>query len=120
MGAPVVRWQILSSAPDQIATFYSTLFGWTVEQANALGYRVIHTGSDVGIPGGVWPAPPGAPTFVQLFMEVEDVAATVARAEAAGAQVIVPRSALPDGDVMAVLRDPSGSSFGVVQARTPS
>ena len=25
--------------------------------------------------GGIWPAPPKAPSFVQLFIEVEDVAA---------------------------------------------
>ena len=42
-----------------------------------MGYRQIHTGSERGIQGGIWPAPPQAPAFVQLFMEVEDVAQRV-------------------------------------------
>jgi predicted enzyme related to lactoylglutathione lyase len=34
-----------------------------------------------------------------------------------GATVIVPATTLPDGDVMAILLDPAGLTFGVV--RTP-
>ena len=115
MGAPVVRWQIISPNPDKVSAFYSKVFGWTVSQGNAMGYRELKTGSAEGIQGGVWPAPPEANTFVQLFVQVDDVAATITHVESAGGSVIVPRTALPDGEVMAILRDPTGASFGVVQ-----
>jgi len=46
---------------------------------------------------------------------VPDVAASAAAAVAEGASVIVPVTALPDGDVMAVLLDPLGQPFGLVQ-----
>ena len=68
MGNPVVQFQILSKTPDKTAEFYSTLFGWTISANNAMGYRQIDTGSKEGIQGGIWPAPPQAPEFVQLFM----------------------------------------------------
>ena len=67
--------------------------------------------------GGVWPAPPGQTSLVQLFMEVADVDDCIAKALTLGAKVIVPKSVLPDGDTMAVLLDPTGLSFGVCRLR---
>lgn len=114
MGAPVVRWQVISPRPDDVSRFYGAVFGWTESRANALGYRALHTGSADGIQGGVWPAPADAPTFVQLFVEVADIDATIAAVAAHGGSVIVPKSVLPDGEIMAVVRDPLGTSVGLV------
>ncbi len=114
MGAPVVRWQMISPRPDEVVRFYSAVFGWQEDRANALGYRELRTGSAEGVSGGVWPAPPEAPTFVQLFVQVDDVEATIASVQAHGGTVVVPRSVLPDGQVMAVVRDPLGTTVGLV------
>ena len=114
MSAPVTQWQIVTTDPDTLGKFYGDLFGWKIRTNNALGYREIATGS---IDGGLWPAPPGAASFVQLFVAVPDVDASVARAIAMGARLIVPVTALPDGDVMAVLADPMGVTFGLVRQR---
>jgi len=46
-------------------------------------------------------------------VEVPDAEKHIARATKLGAQVIVPASALPDGDTMAVLRDPAGLPFAI-------
>ena len=117
MGAPVVRWQMLSPKPDEVTRFYSRVFGWTESRANALGYREFDTGSPVGINGGVWPAPPEAPSFVQLFIEVDDIDAIITAIVANGGSVLVPKSSLPDGETMAIIRDPLGMSVGIVLAR---
>ena len=113
MPNPVIRWQIITPEPDQAAGFYQKLFAWQVSKANAMGYRELRSGGPGGAEGGVWPAPPGQPGFVQLFVEVGSVDDTVARATQLGAKVIIPKSVLPDGDTMAVLLDPTGLSFGV-------
>jgi uncharacterized protein len=113
----VVQWQIVTPEADSTAKFYGALFGWKVTTSNALGYREVNSSNGKGIDGGVWPAPAGVKPFVQLFVEVEDVDATIAAAAKLGATVIVPKSALPDGDVMAVLADPSGITFGVMTSR---
>jgi predicted enzyme related to lactoylglutathione lyase len=113
MGNPVMQFQILSKEPDQTARFYSALFGWTVNANNPMGYRQINTGSTEGIQGGIWPAPPQAPNFVQLFMAVQDVKASVQEAEKLGAKLLIPPTMLPEGDEMAVLLDPQGMSFAV-------
>ena len=94
MGDPVLHWQLVATDPEGLARFYGNLFGWRVNASNALGYRQIETAGG-GIAGGIWPAPPGAPSFVQLFIGVADVEQAVARATELGARVIVPPTVLP-------------------------
>jgi predicted enzyme related to lactoylglutathione lyase len=113
MANPVMQFQILSKTPDETAGFYSALFGWSVDANNPMGYRRIATGSAEGIQGGIWPASPQSPNFVQLFIAVEDVKLSVRKAEELGAKLIIPPTVLPEGDEMAVLHDPHGMSFGV-------
>jgi uncharacterized protein len=115
MGSPVKAWQIVSKNPEATARFYADVFGWRVDVNNALGYRVVDTCSEEGVGGGIWPAPPGAKSFVQLFIEVEDVALAVEEARAHGATILVPPQKLPDGDEMAILMDPEGLAFGVTK-----
>ena len=115
MNNPVMQFQIISKKPGETAKFYSTLFGWKVSANNPMGYREIQTGSTEGIQGGIWPAPPQSPDFVQLFTAVEDVVKCAAQAEALGAKLLIPPMALPDGGMMAVLHDPQGMSFGLWQ-----
>jgi predicted enzyme related to lactoylglutathione lyase len=114
MDAPILEWQMVTTNPDQLAKFYGDLFGWKTSTTNALGYRQIDTG-DGSLRGGLWPSPPTAHSFVQLFVGVPDVDTSVTRATELGARVIVPRTALPDGDEMAILADPCGITFGVVR-----
>ena len=119
MSHPVVQFQIISQSPEETARFYSSLFGWTVDADNPLGYRRIATGTAEGIQGGIWPAPPQAPTFVQLFVKVGNVAEAVGRASELGAKILIPPTTLPEGDEMAVLHDPQGMSFAVWRPREP-
>jgi predicted enzyme related to lactoylglutathione lyase len=116
MGNPVMKWQMISKDPEGSAAFYGKVFGWQIQANNRLGYRVVDTCSEEGIDGGIWPAPPGASTFVQLFVEVVNVADAVKDAVANGATVVVAPQVLPDGDEMAVLLDPQGMSLGVMRS----
>jgi predicted enzyme related to lactoylglutathione lyase len=117
MGQPVMRWQMLARDPEKLTAFYATLFGWRVNADNAMGYRTIDTGSERGIQGGVWPVGPEGQPLVQLFVEVDDVPACVARVKQLGGDVIIPPQVLPDGDEMAVVLDTEGLSLGLMKAR---
>jgi predicted enzyme related to lactoylglutathione lyase len=117
MKPAVVKWQIVTPQLDACESFYKELFGWTSNRDNRLGYCQIPAGSDRGIDGGIWPGPPDAPSFVQLWIEVPEVDSSIAKAQSLGATIIVPKSVLPDGDQMAVLRDPLGMTFGVCLLR---
>lgn len=114
MPNPVVQFQVITQDPAAHSNFYAEVFGWTINADNSLSYRTADTGSERDISGGFWPAPPGVPAFLQVFIEVDNIAATVKRVEAAGGGVLIPAQTLPDGDQMAILRDPQGLSFGVM------
>jgi len=108
----VMHWQMLSADPERTAEFYGVLFGWQVSASNGLGYREVKTGGAVD--GGIWPAPPGSPEAVQIYIEVPDIEAALARAVELGGSVIMPKQVLPDGDAMALARSVGGRSFGLM------
>lgn len=114
MTDPVVQWQIVADDPAGLAGFYSKLFGWKIDADNALGYRRLETGS---IDGGVWPTHEPGKATLQLFVEVPDIDARIARAQQLGARVLVPRTVLPDGDTMAILLDPAGLSVAMLERK---
>lgn len=118
MGQPVVQWQILSKNPDSLMDFYHQLFSWNVNTDNALGYRMVDTGSERGIKGGIWPAPPEGHSMVTLYVEVDDVKKYVDKAGKLGAGVVIPPQVLPDGDEMAVIIDPEGLAVGLLKVST--
>jgi uncharacterized protein len=111
MANPVTQWQVITKDPAKHAAFYEQVFGWNVDANNSLGYRMVDSG---GMPGGFWPAPPEANSFVQLFVQVDDIEQIVKKVTGQGGMVLIPPQTLPDGDQMAILRDPMGISFGVM------
>ena len=114
MASPVTHWQIISKDPEGAAGFYRELFGWRIDTANGLNYRMVETQSDgKGMPGGIWPAPPEGHALVQLFVEVDDVDRAVQRATELGATMVIPKQVLPDGDEMAIIHDKFGITFGL-------
>ncbi len=113
MGRPVVNWQIVTRNPDRLADFYGRLFGWRMTTEPSLGCRMVDTCAESGIGGSIWPAPPEANSFVQLFVEVDDVADYVRRATDSGAKIIIRPQPLPDGGQLAILHDPEGIAFGM-------
>jgi predicted enzyme related to lactoylglutathione lyase len=74
---------------------------------------MLETGADMGINGGIWPAPPEGKPMVALFIAVEDLAAHVEKAKELGATIIIPPQKLPDGDEMAYIADPEGIPVGL-------
>ncbi len=117
MGRPVMQWQIVTKNPETLTNFYASVFDWKVNADNPLNYRMIDTASGRGINGGIWPAPPEANSFVQLFIEVDDMTRYFEKASAAGATVIIPPQKLPGGDEMAILHDPEGIPFGLYKPK---
>lgn len=113
MGQPVMQWQIVARDPGKVADFYARLIDWEVNTNNALNYRMVDTGSERGINGGIWPAPPEGHRMVSLYVEVDDLPSYVAKASELGGKVLMPPQKLPDGDEMALLLDPEGIPLGI-------
>lgn len=115
-GAPV--WiEISTSDLDASHSFYTRLFGWDLEPfvPEAHGYRnFLHDG---GLIAGsmLKPAQQPGPDCWLMYLASDDCAATVAAAEAAGAQILVPVEKIFDLGEMAFLMAPDESVVGVWQ-----
>jgi predicted enzyme related to lactoylglutathione lyase len=53
MGNPVVHWELMSKDPAKVADFYARIFGWKVKHMPEMNYRIVETGGEGGINGGI-------------------------------------------------------------------
>jgi uncharacterized protein len=88
MAHPVVHAEIRSQDPDVTRKFFADLFGWKVAAEGAYpGYTFIDTGAEGG-PYVAISSRQGAEDEVLFFVAVDDVAATLARAEELGGSIV--------------------------------
>lgn len=112
MAHPVVHAEIRSQDPDATRQFFADLFGWKIASEGAFpGYTFI----DTGVEGGTFVAiSPRQSTEdeVLFFVAVEDVEATLARAQDLGGSVVQPAQHVP-GTSFGVFADAQGHKVGV-------
>lgn len=112
MGHPVVHAEIRSADPDATRAFFAELFGWKVASEGAFpGYTFIDTGAEGGTYVAVGPRQ-NAEDEVLFFVSVDDVGATLAKAESLGGKVIQPPQQVP-GTSFGVFEDAQGHRVGV-------
>lgn len=118
-GAPV-WFDLVSSDPQRAAVFYGELFGWEVtEPAPEFGGYQNFSANGRLVAGLAPRMDPAAPADVwSVYFKVDDAAAAVETAAAAGATVIAPAMAVGDLGSMAVLADPAGAAYGFWQPGT--
>lgn len=111
---------------DQAKAFYSAVFGWDPQPFGDAPegqppYFVWNLG-DRGVGGGM-EMMPGAPAEVPSnwlsWFAVEDRDATVAKAQELGGSVMMSDMDMPGVGRMAVLADPQGAAFGVLEGEQP-
>jgi predicted enzyme related to lactoylglutathione lyase len=118
-----VHFEIHATNPQALIDFYTNLFGWTFNKFAGGEYWMINTGPDTqpGINGGLLPRPgpaPGpmaSPNAFVITVDVEDLDASLAKAQGAGALTCVPKMAVPGIGWLAYLKDPDGNIFGMMQ-----
>jgi len=111
---PVVHWEIESQQPDVLRAFYRELFNWRIED---------DPGPIAWIPAGVGGPEPGPSGHIRtsdrsgvtLYVQVADLAASLARAAAIGGTVVMEPFDLPGGPTLAGITDPEGNPVTLVQ-----
>jgi predicted enzyme related to lactoylglutathione lyase len=112
------------STPDQARSgkFYSDLFGWNMTEGKSMNparpgdYYHIVNGSE--FIGGIQPSTyrdPKTPPFWLTYFDVADADATIKQVASLGGKVIMPAMAMGDVRKFAVLADPQGAVFAIVQ-----
>ena len=113
MGNPVVRFEIGAADPQPLVAFYGELFGWDL-QAISEAYTLVDTRGGAGVNGGIGRSDTGEP-WATFYVEVEDLQASLDRAEALGGRTVVPVVELP-GMAFAMFGDPDGLLVGLMRA----
>ena len=112
MPHPVIHAEIRSEDPDATRKFFADLFGWKVAAEGALpGYTFIDTGVEGGTHVAISPRQ-GAADEVLFFVAVDDVAATLKKAEQLGGTIVQPAQKVP-GVSFGVFADAQGHNVGV-------
>jgi len=117
------NWVDLSTSDvDGAQAFYGELMGWQFESnPTGQGGEYVMASKGQHSAAGMMEQFPaqaeaGIPPHWSTYIAVDDVAATVARAEAAGGSVVMPPMQVMESGEMAVLTDPSGAAFGIWKA----
>ena len=112
MAHPVVHVEIRSADPDATREFFAELLGWQTASEGAFpGYTFIDTGSE-GPPFTAISPRQGTEDEVLFFVGVQDVAATLKKAEELGGTIIQPVREVP-GTSFGVFADAQGHRVGV-------
>jgi predicted enzyme related to lactoylglutathione lyase len=121
MGQPVVHFEIVGQDGEKLQSYYSELFGWSIDANNPMKYGIVaredNVNSDgVGIGGGVATGPEGYPGHVTFYVEVPDAEAALAKAESLGGTRVMGPDEVMEGLVIGLFNDPEGHVIGVIQS----
>jgi uncharacterized protein len=110
---------LLAGNPDQDAAFYQAVFGYQViDQIRDDGVEHVLLASDAYARASVNAPPPGSsvlhPHWLN-FVRVDNTAAAVTKVQALGGQVLVAPHVDRHGGSIAVVADPSGAPFGLLE-----
>jgi predicted enzyme related to lactoylglutathione lyase len=115
MGRPVVHWELMSKDPATVSDFYANIFGWKIQHLPEMNYRVVETGGEGGINGGiVKPEREGPwPGNMLFYIDVDDLAAYRKRIVAAGGTIHVEEQHVPGMGSFSLFTDPEGRMMGL-------
>lgn len=110
-----VHFEIHADDPVAAASFYSSLFGWSVQQWGDHPYWLVTTGDEApGIDGAITPTAHDGQAVV-ITMQVEDIDSYPALLAEAGGTVVHDKAAIPGVGWLITAADPNGVRFGLMQ-----
>ena len=112
MPSPVAYFEITSKNAPELHGFYRELFGWEIRDKPDQGYAEVKTGEG-GIEGGIAHLPDDIPAALTVYVRVDDVDATLERAQALGGSMLFGPMQIPDGTTIAMITDPQGINIGI-------
>ena len=114
MKNPVVWFEVVGKDGGKLRRFYTDLFGWKIDgAAGDMDYGLV-AAANGGIGGGVGKSQDEGAGHVTFFVEVDDPAAYLARAEKLGGKTVVPPMEVPTYNLtFAYFTDPQGHLIGL-------
>ncbi len=116
MGQPVVHWEFWSENPGKLADFYGKVFDWKINLLEEMNYRMVDTGGEGGINGGMMTPQQGPwPGNMSFYIRVDDLERFKSKIKEAGGKILVERQDVPDVGAFSLFEDPDGRVLGIWQ-----
>jgi uncharacterized protein len=109
---PVVGWELQARDPERLRQFYSRLFNWQIGEGTVARVPAGIGGPE---PGPVGTIRQGTHPGLSLAIQVRDLSASLAKAEALGGRILFQPVASPIGPTVAGILDPEGNRIVLVQ-----
>ena len=109
---PVVHWEIEAHDAELQRAFYRNLFSWDIGDGPVM---TIPAGLGGPEPGPAGHIRAGDAPGVRLYVQVRDLAASLARAAELGGTVLAEPFDVPGGPTLAAIVDPEGNPLMLVQ-----
>ena len=115
---PVVHFEIGCRDAKRTKDFYADIFDWDITP-NGPSYS-IDTQTDKGIGGHITALGHEPHNYINIYIEVDDVAWYLAQVETKGGKTQVGPIPLPDGRQFAWFTDPDGNIIGLISPEPAS
>ena len=116
MANPFVHVELQTQDVAKSKKFYSSMFGWKLEEIPGMDYTIINVGEGTG--GGMMKKPvPGIPDNWLPYILVDDVAASTKKALSLGATIAKEITEVPGMGWFSVILDPTSAAFGLWQPK---
>ncbi|HEX4136061.1 MAG TPA: VOC family protein [Bryobacteraceae bacterium] len=117
MPNPFVHIELNTTDVAKAKDFYGKLFDWKLEDVpmGDMEYTMIGVGE--GTAGGIVKNPmPGAPSMWLAYVNVDDIAASTAKAKSLGATIVRDITEVPGMGKFSIIMDPTGAGLALWQA----
>jgi uncharacterized protein len=113
MGRPVVHFEIGCRDIKKTQDFYSSMFDWKI---SPMGPAAMIGAEAAGIAGHISALGQEPHNYTIFYVDVDDVAAALKKAESLGGKILVPPVDIPTG-TFAWMQDPEGNTVGLWKAK---
>jgi uncharacterized protein len=112
MDHQIVHVELSAVNRKALSKFYADVFGWEIEHMDSMNYTTFKAGDGVG--GGFNPVNEQNPAgTVTIYIETQDVTASLKDVEKSGGTTIMPEAEIPNYGKFGLFRDPQGNLIGL-------
>ncbi len=113
----LVHFELPAEKPEELSKFYSNVLGWHFNQVPVPGINYWLCDDPTHGPGPTVAVlqRQNATQPVLNYIAVASIEAVIAKAAENGAAVALPRTEVPGNRAIAVIRDPEGNLFGLME-----
>jgi predicted enzyme related to lactoylglutathione lyase len=109
----IVHIELSAKDRKSLSKFYAQVFGWKVEDLDAMNYTTFSTGGE-GVGGGFNPVTEQNPAgTVTVYIETDNVTTSLKEIEKAGGTIVAPEMEIPNMGTFGLFRDPGGNLIGL-------